>query len=308
MVEYRVGRDNMSATIFIPVDCGNNCPFCTTKQLYLKHADKFNIKEIINKIKLLNKNPYIKEFVITGGEPLANLDILKQIIDAAQRRCFINTTMPRNIDFHNVIDYINSEDKIEGISVSRHPSSCLYNDTIIKQDIIYLPLIKKHVRINMVLSNGFDSHIENFFASKAYSELYSKFSINLRADYRKITDYTLKNRDEVTNKLYMRYNPLGANGCLVCYSEAYEDKKFGNIISYHRGLEHSHVVMQDGDNILEIVNDCIIMFDGTVYKDWDFISDKEFDNYILGLDGRYDKNLIISEEEIEKLIQERLNN
>lgn len=29
-----IGRENVSATIFVPYDCENRCNFCTTKQFY----------------------------------------------------------------------------------------------------------------------------------------------------------------------------------------------------------------------------------------------------------------------------------
>ena len=34
-----IGRDNISATIFVPYDCTNKCKFCTTKYLYKKDID-----------------------------------------------------------------------------------------------------------------------------------------------------------------------------------------------------------------------------------------------------------------------------
>ena len=79
-MKYLVGRSNLSCTIFVPWDCNNNCPFCTSKHMYSELKDKFNLDEIIRKIKLINNNSNIREYVLTGGEPLSNLENLKKIV------------------------------------------------------------------------------------------------------------------------------------------------------------------------------------------------------------------------------------
>ena len=33
-MEYVAGRTNLACTIFVPYDCDNNCPFCTSKWMY----------------------------------------------------------------------------------------------------------------------------------------------------------------------------------------------------------------------------------------------------------------------------------
>ena len=35
-MKYIIGRNNFALTIFIPQDCNNNCPFCTSKENYEK--------------------------------------------------------------------------------------------------------------------------------------------------------------------------------------------------------------------------------------------------------------------------------
>lgn len=34
MATFVNGRDNLACTIFVPVVCGNNCAFCTSKKDY----------------------------------------------------------------------------------------------------------------------------------------------------------------------------------------------------------------------------------------------------------------------------------
>lgn len=43
-MEYIKGRTNLSATIFVPYDCKNNCPFCTSKK------DYFDINNLLSNI------------------------------------------------------------------------------------------------------------------------------------------------------------------------------------------------------------------------------------------------------------------
>ena len=38
-----VGRSNLSITVFVPWDCENKCPFCTTKSLYHTASEKTHV-------------------------------------------------------------------------------------------------------------------------------------------------------------------------------------------------------------------------------------------------------------------------
>ena len=78
-MKYYQGRSNLAATIFVPVKCGNNCPFCNTNVLYddFEFDNKY-LDNILHCIDLCNKLDCVHEFVITGGEPILILYILKQ--------------------------------------------------------------------------------------------------------------------------------------------------------------------------------------------------------------------------------------
>ena len=75
-MEYVAGRTNLACTIFVPYDCDNNCP----------SGMKMDIDRIIEMIDYANQSLTISEFVITGGEPTANLPLLKRIVDACQKK------------------------------------------------------------------------------------------------------------------------------------------------------------------------------------------------------------------------------
>lgn len=44
-----------------------------------------DIDAIIAQIKKINENPLIKEYVLTGGEPLADLEKCQRLIDAMEK-------------------------------------------------------------------------------------------------------------------------------------------------------------------------------------------------------------------------------
>jgi len=264
-MKYLVGRRNLACTIFVPFDCDNNCPFCTSKKMY-KNI-KLNPNKIIEQINKINNNYDVVEYVLTGGEPFANLDETKRIISAMNKRCFINTTLPlvKNID--EIIDYINSEPKIHGINISRH----IGHEFSGVADLKLIDRIEKPIRINTVINKNFSFDEFKEFVKKWGSE---KRLINLRADYTKLDTTTLKARDEIETLLSEEYMYSGSGGCLVCHSSTFEADNC--IISYHRGLMFSSVKMGNKTYI----NDVIITPDGNVYKDWDFNNDDEFNNWI----------------------------
>lgn len=266
-MEYRKGRSNLSATVFVPYDCDNHCPFCTSKKDY-KNMEFFDINRIIDKIRKLNRNPLIQEYVITGGEPFANINQLKMILLACEKNIYINTTLP-GTTLDESIRLINSEDKIKGINVSRHIGFEFQNCATIND----LDKVNKPIRINTVITERFN--FDDFFNfCLKYGK--KKRDINLRADYRKIDLNTLKNRDYIFNTLANKFDYFSTESCMVCNSEYFSvNDEF--ICAYHRGMEKSSVII--GDKCY--VNDVIIKQDGNIYKDWSCIYDDSFTKWIL---------------------------
>lgn len=110
MSRYIKGRSNLSCTIFVPWDCKNRCKFCTSKGMY-SERDK-DMEAILAQIEKVNKNPLITEFVLTGGEPLSDLEKLKILIDKMEKTVYINTTFPVMDNREEVIEFINGNEKI----------------------------------------------------------------------------------------------------------------------------------------------------------------------------------------------------
>lgn len=268
-MKYYKGRDNLACTVFVPFRCGNNCPFCNTKQMYNNFVfSKDYINNIIKAIKRINKSEYVEEYVITGGEPLFNLSLLKKIVDAMDKPVYINTSLPDTPDIDKCIDYINNEYKIKSISISRHID---YSHDVNVCDIEKIDTIKKYVRINTVIDENKIEKILPFFDKWAAPYR----MVNLRADYRNINSDNLKNRDKISEYLLNNFCWEYSNGCLVCNSEFYSDENY-KVICYHRGLEHSCAIFNERC----YVNDILIDMYGNVYKDWDMIKDPEFEKWL----------------------------
>ena len=266
---FKAGRSNLACTIFVPWDCNNNCPFCTSKAMYSKMANEFNLDEIINKIERLNSNHLIKEYVLTGGEPLSNLSNLKRLINVMEKTVYINTTLPKIENIDEVIDYINKEPKIGGINISRH-LNYQFDSPISTDD--KLAMIQKPIRINTVIPQTLD--IEKLFN---FIERYGDENkmINLREDYRFITTTSLKDRNQMDDILSNYFDYVGTNTCMVCNSEFFQAPNC--MVCYHRGLEHSAYQLKDKC----YVNDILITPNGKIYKDWDFTKeDNDFNKWI----------------------------
>ena len=260
-MKYKIGRNNLAATIYVPYDCDNNCPFCTSKIEYRQHFP--NVGRIVQALKSLVDNPLIQDIVFTGGEPLANMTILKMLVDITRNKgknVFINTTFPK--DSHDSLFYLLEEGNVSGINISRHESS-YEQDSKLFYNIAPDWLISKisvPVKINAVVTNV-DSFITKL---PAMINRWNKPNIRLciRHDFRTITFTNLHTLtdDPILNYLIQNYSFESHTFCDVCDTVNFEEG-----ISYHRGMEHSSIKM--GDTV--IVNDIIVFPDGFIAYDWD---------------------------------------
>ena len=260
-MKYKIGRNNLAATIYVPYDCDNNCPFCTSKIEYRQHFP--NVGRIVQALKSLVDNPLIQDIVFTGGEPLANMTILKMLVDITRNKgknVFINTTFPK--DSHDSLFYLLEEGNVSGINISRHESS-YEQDSKLFYNIAPDWLISKisvPVKINAVVTNV-DSFITKL---PAMINRWNKPNIRLciRHDFRTTTFTNLHTLtdDPILNYLIQNYSFESHTFCDVCDTVNFEEG-----ISYHRGMEHSSIKM--GNTV--IVNDIIVFPDGFIAYDWD---------------------------------------
>ena len=269
-MKYKQGRYNLAATIFVPWDCDNNCPFCTSKTTY-KNKQNFNLKNVIDSINILNKKAEIKEFVITGGEPFANINGIKEIVSCCQKPVYINTTLPTKT-YGEAREIINNTEVIKGVNVSRHITYEFKNVATVGE----IDLIKKPIRINTVFS---ERDICDIGILKLKDFIYKygkkKRDINIREDYRLVTLSSLKSRNALFEWLAETFDYIETESCMVCNSD-YFSVENSFICAYHRGLELSSVTYNDKCYI----NDVIVAQDGKIYKDWNRKEDDEFTEWL----------------------------
>lgn len=279
---FKIGRSNFALTVMVPYDCGNNCAFCTAKEMY--HRLGTNIEDVKFQMgRTLQGVDYpISDVVFTGGEPTADLDVLRELIDLvpADKNVYINTTLPaRNFDeFH---DLVNDEPKIKGINVSRHTPT-IEEDRKWLDDAVgdtALRLIDKPIRINCVLTDEYEldwKKIVDRWVS-VRKDVNPNISLCFRENFAALTlDAKVLQRENLHNpytpflvELAKEYLFVDHTQCNVCDTTRFMAPG-GMIIAYHRGLEKSSILSPDGKT-LEI-NDLVIFPNGEVGYDWKEIS------------------------------------
>ncbi len=276
--KFIVGRSNLACTVFVPWDCRMNCPFCNTKQEYATLQD-ISFNNVMNGINFVaNSQPYkrkdIKEWVITGGEPLDYLGSLgKLLINMPHDRpIYINTMMPTPIDDTNKRKLLSILKYVHGISVSRH-----FGNGFDDKGIEWLNDRGFSVRVNCVIESSDCSSVENL--KKKISEHVSRYedicdSLNLRADYTGI-----KNAEDlrglgdiVVAALCELYPYKGDWGCDVCNDNLFHTEH-NFPIHYHRGYESTLIRLP---NEQYIINDVIVKPNGNILLDWNMDINEDF--------------------------------
>lgn len=280
------GRDNLALTIFVPWDCNKNCPFCTTKKEYAKKlASVDDIARLANDV--VEHIPDIEDIVISGGEPLDDLDSLLILLHQlpyhirVSNRVFINTSFPRIKD-EDRNTFIRVLAEIGGFNVSRHVGHD-YSEFASLEEIKTLVGDSCPVRINVLLNEQVNlidrsksadviEHIESLMS-------YGYFDIQLRANYLKtnqtktsgdIHGFVLKKDDDMTSLYLSSFGKLRQSGCAVCFTIATTYNNSDKVISFHKGLKSTKRYF---DGYYE-VNDVIITPSGKIKLDWEDASVK----------------------------------
>lgn len=121
---YKTREGGATITVFVPYDCQNHCPFCINKEEYAC-LDGFSAEKICDSIVRMHAITPTCDFVFTGGEPLADLTALQQMLDAIPlgHNVYVNTTLP--VSPHQPEDAVlaflaANKRKITCLNVSRH--------------------------------------------------------------------------------------------------------------------------------------------------------------------------------------------
>ena len=264
---YKTREGGATVTVFAPYDCGNHCPFCINKGEYAD-TSWFNQSRIEESIKVMDEiTPYC-DFVFTGGEPLANRQMLQRMIDLIPNthRLFINTTLPV-FDGQSEEDLIefteHNKDKLTCINISRH-----LQHYVTETPDSYLAELKCPVRVNCVLYRDYPAE-----QLPAYLDRWIGYNIpvQFRFDYTATTPENLYDRehDPILADLNKIADYTGLDGCRMRCGFHFD--YHGLELTYHKTLPYSTIVEKDPEDgkTYDILYDIIIKQNGEIRSDWD---------------------------------------
>lgn len=275
--DFVIGRSDFSVTVYVPWNCTNNCPFCSSKDDYARIKSDF---EQLKKSLMIIRDSILPIVVFTGGEPSANVEKLRELLSIVSNKVvYINTSLPKK-NSKEFIELVNTTDCVKSISISRHCHT-YEDDSKILRNIVedeVIATIKKPVRINVV-SQGKDSF--SIPSVRKYVSRWSKIAkmkggpnslvLNLRGNYiiQNLSDLHDMAGNQVVCDLATEYFYQSHTFCNVCdtctfikQNEKHEDEL---VILYHRGVMTTSVQFA---SIVEI-NDLIILQNGDICYDWD---------------------------------------
>ena len=287
------GRVERPLTVFVPWDCGHHCPFCTTKKEYEEKYPQSRLDYFFGRLKeslrRLLAYGFVNEIVLTGGEPLADIGRLNELIDLIRGECrydgrlYINTSLnlpseKEDASYRFLCEEARSGGRVNGISVSLP-----YADVSMMNARGYALLgrvvaecndkmVFNWVRVNSVVrGNESAEQIRQFVRNVRKLEgehRHGIWSINLRKDYTTCTQANLNDCFDPIMQTLMGMPDMpykGHGGCLVCRNDVFwpNDSQVHRLV-YHRGTEST--ALRYGD--LVVINDLVIKQDGEMRYDW----------------------------------------
>ena len=262
---YKTRAGGATVTIFVPYDCGNNCPFCINKKEYADMTG-FSAEAICESIRTMDAITPECDFVFTGGEPFANLQSLQVMLDAipGTHKVYINTTLPllNGVTEDDIVAFAEkNKDKISCINVSRHLVKYVQESG--DELLARMPV---PVRVNCVL---FRDYPKDRLVS--YIERIRKLgrSIQFRFDYTDTTPENLYDRehDMIYQDLCKVARYTGLDGCRMRCGFHYDYN--GLELTYHKTLPYSTIVEEGEDGVTyDILYDILIKQTGEIHSDW----------------------------------------
>ena len=262
---YKTREGGATVTIFVPYDCGNNCPFCINKKEY-EDTSRFSLEKICDSIRTLDAITPQCDFVFTGGEPMADLDALQIMLDCipTTHKIYINTTLPvmKKYSEDEIVAFLNrNRGKLTCVNVSRHLFSYVEegNDAIFSR-------IEVPCRVNCVLFGDHSPELLLPFVKRfgAYN-----VPIQFRSDYTKTTPENLydESDDTILANLRSILTPTLLEGCRIRCNYEFLDGE--HIISYHKTLPYSTITETGSDGVTyDILYDILIKQTGEIHSDW----------------------------------------
>lgn len=257
-----------TVTIFAPYDCKNNCPFCVNKKEY-KDNPIFDIDKVEDSMMIMNVVSPNCDFVITGGEPLADLNLFDRIVSlvrkmnaaGAHHKLFVNTTLPVKVE--DIFRLNSYADVITGFNISRHIGKYTHENGRKLIDLLKIP-----VRINCVLYN-----VKDVDGIWDFIDEYDGYAIQFRENYLGIYPYNVYSPSKIFDALYDKFAEKIEDFTTYHYSKdtfRWSVEMVPNIY-FHRTACFSTVWTKDGH---QMVNDVIIDPRGEILSDWNGYGEK----------------------------------
>ena len=293
------GREEHPLTVFVPWDCGRHCPFCTTKReyetLYPANRLEANFVCLKESMRRMLEYGFVDEVVFTGGEPLADVDRLGELVAIANKggcRAYVNTSL--NLDdeqTERAIRFLvracdgqlNENARVDGISVSFPYADVRMMNSRGYQALQSLFAELKDTpfnwcRINSVVRGTESPEQIRAFLSDLYAlgketlKQWNIWSVNLRKDYSTCDQTNLNDCCDSTMRTLMSMPELhyiGHGGCLVCRNDVFaldynSDENRIPRLTYHRGVENTSLRYAD----FLVINDLVVKPDGEIRYDW----------------------------------------
>lgn len=260
---YTIGENACKiVNVFFPIDCKNNCPFCTTKKWY-EDANEKRWKKNFEVV--LKSQPNI--IVITGGEPMADLDFLHSMLmdilfETPKTTVYLNTSYIGNnatkSAFVSLMNRFYSNNVIGGVNISRH----------MPMDIEFFDLFEFPIRINAVIKN--DGQVAQAIELINFFKDFKNATLVLREDYARINRNNLYDfSSDVLKLLTENYTLKEHQYCHFCSNFTFEMKCNPLKIRYHRGTNTTSAQIGTLKEHMELV----LAPNGIIYSDWDGSTD-----------------------------------
>ncbi|MDD5823790.1 MAG: radical SAM protein [Firmicutes bacterium] len=248
-----------TVTMFVPYDCNNACPFCVNKKEYRDTSD-FSIDRCYKSLDLLNRIFPHNDIVLTGGEPLAELDLLGDILEHIENghHIYINSTLPvpEDSSIEEVASKLNKySDKISCLNVSRH-----LKHYVKECDDAIFDLLNFRHRINCVV---FEDAREPETKDKliAFLDRFAGHEVQLRANYSNLTlDNVFDTEEDDLFKLICDIADYKYDLEKERFRTGFVFERNGSKITYHKTLPFAKVD--------DIVGDIILRQNGRIFDDW----------------------------------------
>lgn len=265
---YKTREHGATVTVFVPYDCKNHCPFCINKDEYSDSAE-FSLEKILQSIRQMDVITPSCDFVFTGGEPLANLESLQEMLNQipVTHKVYINTTLPVS-EYQSEADILSfaekNKNKITCVNISRHMQKY-----VVESNDALLARLPVPFRVNCVLYKDYPT--ENIIPYLNRFHRIAGASVQFRFDYTATTPENLydEEHDKILKDLKMVSRCTGLDGCRMRCGFHFD--YHGMELTYHKTLPYSTIVETDPVSgvTYSILYDILIKQTGNIHSDWD---------------------------------------